>query len=231
MSDLSLDKLLQKAENKLQDVHEIVQEKAYDLIGQAYKESIFVSITEGFRSIEHQHRLYSQGRTTPGSIVTNAKGGYSYHNYGLAFDIALLDNDGKVDWTIDRRWNKAGEIGKRIGLEWGGDWTSLKDYPHFQYTFGLSLSELRSGKVPKTQTPKASSMLIKYGDRGNYVQLIQRMLIHLGYSLFGGADGIFGSSTFKAVKDFQQALYLQVDGIVGPKTLEKLYNNFNKTMF
>ncbi|SFH02903.1 Putative peptidoglycan binding domain-containing protein [Priestia megaterium] len=83
----------------------------------------------------------------------------------------------------------------------------------------------------KKQAPKASSMLIKYGDRGNHVQLIQRMLIHLGYSLFGGADGIFGSSTFKAVKAFQQALYLQVDGIVGPKTLEKLYNNFNKTMF
>lgn len=100
MSDLSLDKLLQKAENKLQDVHEIVQEKAYELIGQAYKESIFVSITEGFRSIEHQHKLYSQGRATPGSIVTNAKGGYSYHNYGLAFDIALLDNDGKVDWIV-----------------------------------------------------------------------------------------------------------------------------------
>ncbi|MGG1365132.1 peptidoglycan-binding protein [Priestia megaterium] len=116
-------------------------------------------------------------------------------------------------------------------MEWGGDWTSLKDYPHFQYTFGLSLSELRSGKGPKKQAPKASSMLIKYGDRGNHVQLIQRMLIHLGYSLFGGADGIFGSSTFKAVKAFQQALYLQVDGIVGPKTLEKLYSNFNKTMF
>jgi peptidoglycan L-alanyl-D-glutamate endopeptidase CwlK len=116
-------------------------------------------------------------------------------------------------------------------LEWGGDWKSLKDYPHFQYTFGLSLSELRSGKKPEKQTEKASRVLIEYGDRGNHVQLIQRMLIHLGYSLSGGADGIFGSSTLKAVKAFQQALYLQVDGIVGPKTLEKLYNNFNKTMF
>ncbi|MCM3772593.1 MULTISPECIES: M15 family metallopeptidase [Priestia] len=151
MSDLSLDKLLKKAENKLQDVHEVVQEKAYELIQQAYKESIFVMITEGFRSIEHQHKLYSQGRTTPGSIVTNAKDGYSSHNYGLAFDIALLDNNGEVDWTIDRRWNKAGEIGKRIGLEWGGDWKTLKDYPHFQYTFGLSLPELRSGKAPKNR--------------------------------------------------------------------------------
>ncbi|WVE38856.1 M15 family metallopeptidase, partial [Priestia megaterium] len=94
MSDLSLDKLLKKAENKLQNVHEMVQEKSYELIRQAYKESIFVVITEGFRSIEQQHKLYSQGRTTPGIIVTNAKGGYSYHNYGLAFDIALLDNDG-----------------------------------------------------------------------------------------------------------------------------------------
>ncbi|MED3885861.1 peptidoglycan-binding protein [Priestia aryabhattai] len=231
MSDLSLDKLLKKAENKLQNVHEIVQEKAYELIRQAYKESIFIVITEGFRSIEQQHKLYSQGRTTQGSIVTNAKGGYSYHNYGLAIDIALLDNNGEVDWTIDRRWNKAGEVGKRIGLEWGGDWKSLKDYPHFQYTFGLSLSELRSGKKPETQTEKVSRVLIEYGDRGNQVQLIQRMLIHLGYSLFGGADGIFGSSTLKAVKAFQQALYLQVDGIVGPKTLEKLYENFNKTMF
>ena len=108
--------------------------------------------------------------------------------------------------------------------------TSLKDYPHFQYTFGLSLSELRSGK-PEKQTKKASRVLIEYGDRGNHVQLIQRMLIHLGYSLSGGADGIFGSATLKAVKAFQQALYLQVDGIVGPKTLEKLYSNFNKTMF
>ncbi|MED4182771.1 peptidoglycan-binding protein [Priestia megaterium] len=231
MSGLSLDKLLKKAENKLQNVHEIVQEKSYELIRQAYKESIFVVITGGFRSIEQQHKLYSKGRTTPGSIVTNAKGGYSYHNYGLAFDIALLDDNGEVDWTIDRRWNKAGEIGKRIGLEWGGDWTSLKDYPHFQYTFGLSLSELRSGKKPEKQTEKASRVLIEYGDRGNHVQLIQRMLIHLGYSLSGGADGIFGSSTLKAVKAFQQALYLQVDGIVGPKTLEKLYSNFNKTMF
>ncbi|MFP7735152.1 peptidoglycan-binding domain-containing protein [Priestia aryabhattai] len=74
-------------------------------------------------------------------------------------------------------------------------------------------------------------MLIKYGDRGNQVQLIQRMLIHLGYSLFGGADGIFGSSTLKTVKAFQQALHLQTDGTVGPKTLEKLYEKFNKTMF
>jgi peptidoglycan L-alanyl-D-glutamate endopeptidase CwlK len=215
--------MLKKAEHKLHDVHEVVQEKVYKLIQQAYKESIFVMVTEGFKSIEHQHKLYSQGRTTPGSIVANAKGGYSYHNYGLAFDIALLDKNGEVDWTIDRRWTKAGEIGKRIGLKWGGDWTSLKDYPHFQYTFGLSLPELRSGKKPKKQRAKASRVLIKYGDRGNQVQLIQRMLIHLGYSLFGGADGIFGSSTLKAVKAFQQALHLQTDGTVGPKTLEKLY--------
>ena len=113
MSNLSLDKLLKKAENKLQNVHEMVQEKSYELIRQAYKESIFVEITEGFRSIEQQHKLYSQGRTTPGIIVTNAKGGYSYHNYGLAFDIALLDNNGEVDWTIGRKKDRVG-MGRRL---------------------------------------------------------------------------------------------------------------------
>ena len=52
------------------------------------------------RTNEEQNKLYSQGRTTKGIKVTNAKGGQSIHNYSLAFDIVILydkDGDGKFE--------------------------------------------------------------------------------------------------------------------------------------
>ena len=77
-------------------------------------------------------------------IVTNAKGGYSWHNFGLAFDIVVLDALGKGDWnTSHPAWKRVGGLGKSVGLEWGGEWKQLKDLPHFQYTGGLSLSTCR----------------------------------------------------------------------------------------
>src|SRR2546427_295988 len=92
--------------------------------------------------------VYAKGRTVPPIgkkyIVTKAKGGQSYHNFGLAFDIVVLDSLGKADWDTNHPgWNKAGDLGKSVGLEWGGDWKSFKDLPHFQYTGGLTLEECR----------------------------------------------------------------------------------------
>ena len=54
-----------------------------------------VRITNAFRSWDEQDRLYAQGRTLPGSLVTNAQGGDSYHNWGLAFDASPYEN-GKI---------------------------------------------------------------------------------------------------------------------------------------
>lgn len=97
-------------------------------------------VTCTYRSDEEQTALYAQGRTVKGAIVTNAKAGESKHNAvtldGLpaskAFDIVIIKN-GKPDWDIKNPdWKKAGMIGKSIGLEWAGDWTSFKEYPHFQ---------------------------------------------------------------------------------------------------
>jgi peptidoglycan L-alanyl-D-glutamate endopeptidase CwlK len=82
--------------------------------------------------------------------VTNAKGGQSMHNYGLAFDIVLLyDNDGdgkfeEASWSMTRDFDKDGKADwqaivsyfKSKGWEWGGDWNSFKDAPHFQKAFG-----------------------------------------------------------------------------------------------
>lgn len=154
---IGLKELLEKADKKLQGVHPTVAAKARQLISQAYKEGIPIIITQGFRSVEEQNELYAQGRTKPGKIVTNARGGYSYHNFGLAFDFAILNPDGSVNWNVDAKWKRVAQIGKSLGLEWGGDWKGFKDYPHFQYTFGLSLADLRAGKRPPQQVVKTVS--------------------------------------------------------------------------
>jgi peptidoglycan L-alanyl-D-glutamate endopeptidase CwlK len=97
-------------------------------------------ITSGLRTIKEQNKLYAQGRTRPGNIVTNAKGGKSYHNFGLAVDIVEIKN-GKALWN-NPDWNKIAGLGKSLGLEWGGDWVSIVDRPHFQQSFGKSAKAL-----------------------------------------------------------------------------------------
>lgn len=97
-------------------------------------------VTSGYRSIEEQNELYAQGRTTEGKVVTNAKGGQSYHNFGVAIDIVEIKG-GKALWSNPDQQAIA-DLGKSIGFEWGGDWKSFKDKPHFQMTFGYSTSQM-----------------------------------------------------------------------------------------
>ena len=109
------------------------------------------------RSFAEQNGLFAQGRTTPGIIVTNARAGDSYHNYGLAVDIVLLiDTDGngtydKASWETNvdfdgdghKDWLEVVAIFKRYGWEWGGDW-KFSDKPHFQKTMGYSIAQLKT---------------------------------------------------------------------------------------
>ncbi|MES2685727.1 MAG: M15 family metallopeptidase [Pseudomonadota bacterium] len=125
---------------------------------------ITVLVTSTLRDNESQTALYAQGRTTPGKVVTNAKAGYSWHNFACAVDVVPLRNgiavwgtkgDGIDDNPADDKtddmevWQRIARHGKQAGLEWAGDWESFKEYAHFQYTGGLSMSELRAGKVPQ----------------------------------------------------------------------------------
>ena len=103
---------------------------------------IKVIMTCGYRSSTEQNGLYAKGRTAPGSIVTNAKGGYSWHNFGLAADYAFVVN-GKV--TCAGPWSKFGSIARSCGLEWGGDFKSICDRPHVQLTTGRILAQMRRG--------------------------------------------------------------------------------------
>ncbi len=110
------------------------------------------------RTAEEQAALYAQGRTKPGSKVTNAKPWQSIHNYGLAMDIIiLLDKDGNgtfesVSWSTKADDDKDGTADwmevinhfKSIGWEWGGDWKSFKDYPHLEKTFGNTWRTLKA---------------------------------------------------------------------------------------
>ncbi len=98
------------------------------------QQGIPLVLTQGFRSMEEQRRIYEQGRTAPGHIVTYAPPEKSKHNYGLAFDVAPLNEKGQPYWPEDEDlWTRIGEIGESVGLRWGGRWPGVqRDRPHFE---------------------------------------------------------------------------------------------------
>ena len=147
------------------ELHPFVQERTNQLIQQAADIGIVVVITDGFRSAEEQNKLYEKGRTVEGNIVTHAKGGESYHNYGLAVDFALKTTSGEIVWDMeyDRNgnsrsdWKEVVLMAKGLDFEWGGDWAQFKDNPHLQMDFGLSLAELQRGERPPDHTLMADT--------------------------------------------------------------------------
>ena len=128
--------------NKL---HPKLREFVFLLKSECEKQGLKIGIGECLRTAEEQDKLYAKGRTEKGTIVTNAKGSSysSMHQWGVAFDI--YRNDGKgVYENGDRFFEKVGKIGKTLGLEWGGDWTSIRDLPHFQLSdWGATPAKLK----------------------------------------------------------------------------------------
>lgn len=116
--------------------HPELQEKAEKLVSACRGQGLLIGIGECFRTVEEQDKLYAQGRTAPGSIVTNAKGSSysSHHQWGTAFDIYRNDGTGAYN-NNDGFFDLVGTIGVKIGLEWGGNWTSPVDKPHFQLPY------------------------------------------------------------------------------------------------
>ncbi|MBS0294795.1 MAG: M15 family metallopeptidase [Proteobacteria bacterium] len=98
----------------------------------------------GTRTYPEQQALYRQGRFgNPGPIVTKAQAGQSWHNFGLAWDIGLFNGGQYV--TNDAPYVQVGPIGRTGGVEWGGDWKSFKDNPHYQFgTGGMAISAARA---------------------------------------------------------------------------------------
>ena len=137
------------ASRSIDDLLPVVKEKVKKFVALCKGDGIELLVTSTYRDHESQNALYAQGRTEPGRVVTNAKGGQSFHNYRCAVDVVPLVN-GKPDWDGTHPiWAKIGNYGKLAGLEWAGEWTRFKELAHFQYTGGLTLADLRAGKEVK----------------------------------------------------------------------------------
>jgi peptidoglycan L-alanyl-D-glutamate endopeptidase CwlK len=129
----------------LDDLLPPVKERVEKFLSSAKAAGIDLLITSTYRDNASQNVLYEQGRTTPGKKVTNAKAGQSWHNYRCAVDVVPVVA-GKPRWDVkDEVWQQVGALGKAAGLEWAGDWKKFKEYPHFQYTGGLTLAQLQLG--------------------------------------------------------------------------------------
>jgi D-alanyl-D-alanine carboxypeptidase len=126
----------------------LVERKTVAIIADMERLGHPVRLVEGFRSIDQQNALYAQGRTTPGAIVTNAKGGESLHQYGIAVDFVFRKEGYNASEAL---WKKLGDVGRSHGFEWGGDWKGFVDKPHFQMTLGYSLKDFQGGKVDHTK--------------------------------------------------------------------------------
>jgi peptidoglycan L-alanyl-D-glutamate endopeptidase CwlK len=218
----------------ISDLHPRLQTLANKLKSQCESQGLKIGIGECFRTVAEQDALYAKGRTTSGSIVTNAKGSSysSMHMWGVAFDI--YRNDGKgAYYNDDKFFQKVGAIGKKLGLEWGGDWKSIVDLPHFQLPdWGSTPTKLKSkygtpdkfkatwsgtnssSKSETYKTPKATLRNGSSGTQVKYLQIALNKLIKAGLT----ADGNFGTKTEKALVTWQSASALTADGIYGSKS-------------
>jgi len=134
-------------------LHPEVRAKAEELQALCREKGLPVLITETLRTKEEQDVLYAKGRTTPGKIVTNCTYPNSAHCWGVAFDFCRNVRGKEYD-TADGFFEKVGQIGKSIGLFWGGDFKSFKDMPHFEhpgYVAGNNVKNL----VQQWETPEA----------------------------------------------------------------------------
>lgn len=102
-----------------------------------------VRIISGTRTYAEQNLLYAQGRTRPGDKVTNARGGASNHNFGIAWDIGIFINGKYLGDGPQYKKAAAIALAATTGLEWGGNWTTIIDRPHYQLVTGKTIKEVR----------------------------------------------------------------------------------------
>lgn len=127
------------------------------VFGEAWSKGLRFRLSQGFRTPQEQAVIYAKGRDSKGKVikphevVTNAKPWASWHNYGLAFDVVLLDEKGRCVWDRKADLNEDHKadldqfvlIAKKYGFDWGGDFKSFKDYPHFEKPMNLTITKAK----------------------------------------------------------------------------------------
>ncbi|MEZ5462079.1 M15 family metallopeptidase [Dokdonella sp.] len=136
-----------RSEKVISTLHPLVQPYARALYFKARSHGLVINIISGSRSYAEQDALYAQGRTRPGNVVTNARGGYSNHNFGIAFDVGLFERNQYLGESP--MYKAVGALGEELGLEWGGNWRTIVDQPHFQlrpeWASGLTERQMLAG--------------------------------------------------------------------------------------
>ncbi len=208
----------------IEHLHPKAKEKALELLRLCKENGLNCIITETFRSVDEQNKLYRQGRTIngikySGNIVTNARGDdySSGHMWGVAFDFA--EGDG-TPYDSDKFFAEVGRLGESIELVWGGRWRT-PDRPHFElreYMPNNSTKTLKAtyGTPERFKATWGSSVEnCQFGSSGAVVKKIQEKLRI-------PVDGIFGKQTHDSVVKFQKDCGLVADGIVGTLTMKAL---------
>ncbi|HAA4280951.1 TPA_asm: alkaline phosphatase [Listeria monocytogenes] len=168
--------LIEKANRKLNvsGMNKSVADKTRNVIKKMAKKGIYLCVAQGYRSSAEQNALYAQGRTKPGAVVTNAKGGQSNHNYGVAVDLCLYTSDGKnVIWeSTTSRWKTVVSAMKAEGFAWGGDWKSFKDYPHFELYDAAGGEKAPSTSASKPKPSASSNKNVYYTENPRKVKTL-----------------------------------------------------------
>lgn len=163
------------SERMLSAIHPAVATRARRLNAMALRQKpeIQVRITCGLRTWAEQAALFDKGRSTPGSPcvhngltrpvgtctehklglpVTNARPGQSWHNFGMAFDVAVGTPQHSpvfvADWNAGHpSWVLLIKLARAIGLTSGALWRSFPDCPHFELTGKLNMPGLPGAEV------------------------------------------------------------------------------------
>ncbi len=120
-----------------------------------------ITITQGWRSAAYQNQLWQIGRDAHGNVightVTDAKGGQSLHEFGVAFDCAFVKPTGEIWWPsadihsaeYAQYWAPLVADAAFLGLEHGdrGYW----DCPHFEMRLGYSLADFQTHKIDESK--------------------------------------------------------------------------------
>jgi len=134
----------QRSERNIATLSLKAQREARLYLKRVLSGGLTVRIISGTRTYAEQNDLFKQGRFgNPSPVVTNARGGFSNHNFGIAWDIGVFTSTG--GYVGDGpQYKQAADLGLSAPIEWGGNWTTIVDKPHYQLALGIGVSPLRA---------------------------------------------------------------------------------------
>ena len=204
-------------------LYPVLYDRVQQLLAEAHAEGLNVAVYEAYRSFGEQQKRYDEEE------IARNRPGYSWHQYGLACDLVFKDDNGNWSWDPSFDWQKLGEIGKRLGLEWGGGWADPQHTYHFEMCRGMSINQAynccQAGGIPAVwvefmcRIPSRRRLELKEPPlQGEDIKEVQWRLSSLKYLEAQDISGVFAEITDAAVRELQRTNGLIVDGIIGPQT-------------